>query len=109
MKNIPQKIYLALGLPGTEHDDIDFNELHEVTWCQDKISPTDPEYRLVSPRGQISQPEFAERLLELFKVNGTSIQYLKDSCIKLSLPVKGSAEMVQIVIDTSTGHVIRTE
>jgi hypothetical protein len=44
MKNIPQKIYLQVD-PENEHPE-DFNKLHEVTWCEDKINDTDIEYHL---------------------------------------------------------------
>ena len=42
MKNIPEKIYLQVD-PENENPN-DFNDLHEVTWCQDKINDNDIEY-----------------------------------------------------------------
>ena len=42
MKNIPERIYLQIG-EDTPHD-CNFEELDEVTWCQDKISDNDIEY-----------------------------------------------------------------
>lgn len=43
MKNIPNKIYLNLGLQ-EDSADIDFNELSEITWSQDKVDADDIEY-----------------------------------------------------------------
>lgn len=43
MKNIPNKIYLNLGLQ-KDSTDIDFNELSEITWSQDKVDADDIEY-----------------------------------------------------------------
>ena len=42
MKNIPERIYLALGPDGKSARD--FDELGEVTWCRDRIDPGDIEY-----------------------------------------------------------------
>ena len=39
MKNIPKRIYLQID-PENEKPE-DFNELSEVTWCQDRIFETD--------------------------------------------------------------------
>ncbi len=47
MKNIPDKIYLNLGIdcePVFEDENVDFKELSEVTWSQDKIGCNDIEY-----------------------------------------------------------------
>lgn len=43
MKNIPNKIYLNLGLQ-EDSADIDFDELSEVTWSKDKVDANDIEY-----------------------------------------------------------------
>ena len=43
MKNIPNKISLNLGLQ-KDSTDIDFNELSEITWSQDKVDADDIEY-----------------------------------------------------------------
>lgn len=45
MKNIPEKIYLQIGEEEIEPD-YDFNKLGEVSWCSDKIFPSDIEYVL---------------------------------------------------------------
>ena len=45
MENIPEKIYLQIG--DDCPDDIDFKDLHEVTWCVDKINDNDIEYMRV--------------------------------------------------------------
>ena len=42
MKNIPNKIYLQIGEKTPK--DADFEELNEVTWCQDRINDNDIEY-----------------------------------------------------------------
>ena len=42
MKNLPEKIYLQVN-PEKE-DAKDFKELHEVTWCEDRINYNDIEY-----------------------------------------------------------------
>ena len=41
MKNLPKVIYLNFG---EDAEDLDFRELHEVTWCQDKIDDSDEAY-----------------------------------------------------------------
>ena len=44
MKNIPKKIYLQIG----EADkDCDFNDLHGITWCDERINDNDIEYVFV--------------------------------------------------------------
>ena len=43
MKNIPNRIYLNLGLQ-EDCADIDFNELSEITWSQDKVDDDDIEF-----------------------------------------------------------------
>ena len=42
MKNIPERIYLQIGAETPK--DCNFEELDEVTWCQDRISEDDIEY-----------------------------------------------------------------
>ena len=42
MKNIPERIYLQIGAETPK--DCNFEELDEVTWCQDRISENDIEY-----------------------------------------------------------------
>lgn len=44
MKNIPERIWLNTGLDKNE-DVKDFNELSEVTWCEDKTSDGDIPYK----------------------------------------------------------------
>ena len=45
MNNIPSKIYLQIG---EDCDCENFNKLHDVSWCKDKINENDIEYiRLV--------------------------------------------------------------
>lgn len=47
MKNIPEKIYLQVGdLADEEIRETDFNDLSEedITWCVDKVFPTDIEF-----------------------------------------------------------------
>ena len=39
IKNAPKRIYLQVGDIPT--DDIDFKDLHEVSWCEDKINDND--------------------------------------------------------------------
>ena len=46
MKNIPERIWLNTGLESGETSG-NFNELSEVTWCQDKTSDGDIPYRRV--------------------------------------------------------------
>ena len=42
MKNIPERIYLQIGEDTPK--DCNFEELDEVTWCQDHVSDNDIEY-----------------------------------------------------------------
>jgi hypothetical protein len=39
IKNAPKRIYLQVGDIPT--DDVDFKDLHEVSWCEDKINDND--------------------------------------------------------------------
>jgi len=39
MKNIPKKIYLQIDEDGDTPEN--FNELHEVTWCKERINHSD--------------------------------------------------------------------
>jgi hypothetical protein len=45
-KNLPNKIYLNVGDIYTFEEEVDFKELDEVTWCEDKIDDNDIEYFL---------------------------------------------------------------
>jgi hypothetical protein len=45
IKNLPNKIYLQVG-DLQENEIVDFNELTDVTWCEDKINDSDIEYYL---------------------------------------------------------------
>ena len=55
MKNIPEAIYLQIGDIGDEViNDIDFHDLDEVTWSEDKISDNSIKFiRLDSIAGQL--------------------------------------------------------
>lgn len=65
MKNIPNKIYLQFGeLTEEEKREVDFNDLSEVCWCQDKIFDTDIEYSL---SGQETLSEGRYRIPEGYK------------------------------------------
>lgn len=45
MKNVPVNIYLQVGdLTDEGIRNTDFEELCDVTWCKEKVSPTDIEY-----------------------------------------------------------------
>lgn len=45
MTNIPDRIFLQIGEDCPS--DADFNELGEVSWCDDRINENDLEYKLV--------------------------------------------------------------
>jgi hypothetical protein len=45
MTNIPKTIYLQIG-EECPMDDEDFNKLHGVTWCAERINENDIEYEL---------------------------------------------------------------
>lgn len=42
MKNVPERIYLNIG-DGVP-DDVDFRDLSEVTWSEERINDNDIEY-----------------------------------------------------------------
>ena len=45
MKNLPDKIYLNLGdLTEEEYNELDFNDLSEVTWSNDDVQCRNVEY-----------------------------------------------------------------
>ncbi len=50
----PEKIYLQVG---DLDRDAKWAECDEVTWCEDKIWPTDIEYRLVRRRSAKRKPK----------------------------------------------------
>lgn len=65
MKNIPKKIYLNLGMDEIEVENVkDFNELREVTWCEDRQSESDIEYH-VSNSGTVNWIEFTDEEPEI--------------------------------------------
>lgn len=66
LKNIPNKIYLNLGLDG-ECGEVDFNELDDITWSQDEISDGDIEYV------RKENVDWEARRFELIKTALTSI------------------------------------
>ena len=52
-KNLPKKIFLIVGDDFGIEREVDFKELSEVTWCEDRQYPDDIEYVLAShPEGQ---------------------------------------------------------
>ena len=63
MKNLPEKIYLNLGIDDMPED---FNELHGVSWADIRINKTDPCYvredvfykKLLSKLHQIESGDF---------------------------------------------------
>jgi hypothetical protein len=65
IKNAPKRIYLQVGDIPT--DDLDFKDLHEVTWCEDKINDNDLCYirkrKCYTPA--ISKSDGCERVLSL--------------------------------------------
>jgi len=47
MKNIPEKIYLQVNPENEDLQDVDFNNLVDVTYCTERINKTDLEYVLI--------------------------------------------------------------
>jgi len=89
MENIPNKIYLQIDTDGEEIKD--FNELHEVSWCSDKINKTDLEYIHISELKSVLQSltdEIKEKakveytVLVGAKIDKQSIQTITDEFIK---------------------------
>jgi len=65
-KNTPKKIYLIVGDDFGIEREIDFKQLFEVPWCEDRQYPDDIEYRLVEsqqPEKTASAKEFLLRLM----------------------------------------------
>ena len=88
LKNIPDRIYLNLGLDG-ECGEVDFNELDEVTWSQDEISDGDIEYVRKKPI------DWEARRFELVK------EYLRGimSDPNIELTIDELAETSVLVVD----------
>lgn len=64
MKNLPNKIYLQVGeMTADEIREADFDELSEVTWCKEKVSPTDIEFIRSDSNARI--PEKYQRMKSL--------------------------------------------
>ena len=49
MENVPKTIYLQIGEDCP--NDVDFNELIGISWCEDKINENDIEFKLVISEG----------------------------------------------------------
>lgn len=49
MKNKPKEIYLQIDADGETPED--FNNLHEITWCEDRINENDLVYVLKEKNG----------------------------------------------------------
>lgn len=45
IKNIPKNIYLQVDMDGDDSE-VDFKDLSEVSWCEDKINDTDLKFQL---------------------------------------------------------------
>lgn len=41
IKNAPKRIYLQVGEDLPKNEDVNFKDLNEVTWCEDKINDSD--------------------------------------------------------------------
>lgn len=44
IKNAPRKIYLVIGLDGNNSGNVNFNDLRDVTWSEQRIFDGDIEY-----------------------------------------------------------------
>jgi len=56
MKKIPKEIYLNIGEISKEQlQDLDFNDLHEVTWSDTRINENDVKFVLSNVVGQSEQ------------------------------------------------------
>lgn len=58
MNNVPKRIFLQVG--DLEDSNIDFAELHDVTWSADRIYKTDIEYILKPSKAKKSVGEMAK-------------------------------------------------
>ena len=58
MKNIPKRIFLNVG--DLEDSNIDFAELHDVTWSAERINDTDIEYILKPSKAKKSVARLAK-------------------------------------------------
>ncbi len=77
MKNTPDKIYLQIG--DDCPDDVDFKELHKISWCTEKINENDIEYIATSKSAEDNKAlmeEIAE-LKHLIKTAYTDIAFEK--------------------------------
>ena len=56
MKDVPEIIYLQVGeLPGDVLDEVNFHDLDEVSWCEDKIN--DQSIKFIRPDSIAGQLE----------------------------------------------------
>lgn len=58
----PKTIYLVAG---DLDEDAPFDELHEVSWCADKIGQSDVEYRLVKRSALIQEQTIANDVISI--------------------------------------------
>lgn len=73
MKKVPNKIYLQTGCPLDEDDDFDM--LHGVTWCADRINKDDIVYvRYFTLKERINRIEnYLSDKVRWFVTNGNKI------------------------------------
>lgn len=89
MKNIPDKIYLQIGEETPK--DADFEELDEVTWCQDRINDNDVEY-VKADKAIYSKPHIKENVNGI-AIKGELHQYVTsnsdyhEECVEIEPPI----------------------
>jgi hypothetical protein len=81
MKNIPNKIYLQVG-DEDDLENVDFNELADVSWCQDQIFDTDLVYY---HRKNINWKQLREKYFKECTHNPMPISTNTDNPIKINM------------------------
>ena len=71
MKNVPAKIYLQVGADGECED---YEDLEQVSWCENKIHDDDIEYVLAKLAVTEKSPALDEELLKVAKDNVARIE-----------------------------------
>ena len=81
MKNAPKKIFLQIGEDCP--DDFDFNNLSEVSWCEDKIFDNDIEYVLTIKSDNSENINFEKKYNDLKElVQSESVYWCLRSAVK---------------------------
>ena len=87
IKNAPKRIYLQVGEDLPKNEDVNFKDLSEVTWCEDKINDSDICYIRA---GKCYTPDVSVALaISALQKIANPIKYLQDEAEKEGAKLDG--------------------